>query len=75
MAVLEAAIAALEPTAKYDFNDHQALDLARALRVTALEDAGENDRAAAEAGRLARTLRPDILPGILVREVLDRTDG
>ncbi len=75
LAVLEDAIAALEPTAKYDFNDHQVLALARALRVVALENAGESDRAAAEARKLARTVRPDILPGILIREALDRTNN
>jgi len=72
LAVLEDAIAVLEPTAKYDFNDHQVLALVRALRVVALENERENGRAAAEAEELARTVRPDILPGILIHEVLDR---
>jgi len=74
-AVLEDAIASLEPTAKFDFNDHQVLSLARALRVIALENAGENDRAAAEAGELALKVRPDILPGILIHEALQRTNN
>ena len=75
LAVLEDAIATLEPTARYDFSDHQTLDLAHAIRATALALTGEHDRAAAEAAGLARTMRPDILPGILVREVLDRTNS
>jgi tRNA A-37 threonylcarbamoyl transferase component Bud32/tetratricopeptide (TPR) repeat protein len=73
LAVLEDAIAALEPTAKYDFNDHQVLELARALQVVALENTGDHDRAAALGDSLVREVRPDVLPGILVREVLDRT--
>jgi tRNA A-37 threonylcarbamoyl transferase component Bud32 len=75
LAVLENAIASLEPTAKYDFNDHQVLELARALQVVALEDAGEHDRATTLADVLVRKLRPDVLPGILIREVLDRTNS
>jgi tetratricopeptide (TPR) repeat protein len=73
LSVLDNAIAALEPTAKFDFEDYQALELARALQVVALENAGENERAAAQAEELLRRQRPDVLPGILIREVLDRT--
>ncbi|HSO23435.1 MAG TPA: serine/threonine-protein kinase, partial [Chondromyces sp.] len=72
LAVLDTAIAALESTARVDFVDHQNLVLARALQAVALEAAGERGRAAALAAELARDQPPDLLPGILAREVLAR---
>jgi len=75
LSVLENTIAGLEPTAKFDLNDHQALELAHALQVVALDETGEHDRATTLADSLVDELRPDVLPGILVREVLDRTNN
>jgi hypothetical protein len=49
--------------------------LAKAMRTVALEAAGDHAAARASALALAPDLDPLLLPGILVREVLDRTDG
>lgn len=55
---------------KDDFAIHQILDLARALRVVALEADNQGARARKEAVVLLDTLPPDLLPAILVEEVL-----
>jgi len=56
---------------KDDFALHQLLDLARAMRIVALQANGQTDRALTEATDLLPTLTPDLLPALLVREVLD----
>ncbi len=56
---------------KDDFANHQLLDLARALKVVALGADGQTNRARAEARDLLPTLTPNLLPAILVSEVLD----
>jgi hypothetical protein len=56
---------------KDDFSNRQLLDLARALRVVALKDDGQGERAKAEATELLPSLTPDLLPSILVAEVLN----
>lgn len=65
---LESLIQTLEYDARDDFANHQALDLARAVRVKALAAAGQPS-AAAEAAALLPTLTPGLLPSILAREV------
>jgi len=57
---------------KDDFANHQLLDLAQALRIVALEADGQIDRAQAEAAELLPILTPDLLPSILVGEILER---
>jgi serine/threonine protein kinase len=71
---LDRVIGAVARSSKWDFTDAQIMGLAWAVRVVALEAAGDFAAASAEAARLAPELDPDLLPGILVREVLDRTN-
>ena len=63
-------IARLEPLSRDDFAEHQVLDLAEAIHAKALLAAGERRLALAEARTLRPTLRPGLLPRILVDEVL-----
>ncbi len=70
---LDLVISILSPTSKWDYADAQVLELARAMRAVALEAAGDRDGASREAGALAPRLDPNLLPGTLVREVLQRT--
>lgn len=65
---LESLIQTLEYDARDDFANRQTLDLACALRVTALA-AARRPSAVAEAAALVRTLTPGLLPSILAREV------
>lgn len=60
----------LQEPARIDFAQRQTLDLAEALRVKALADAGDATRAREEAMALAGRLRPGLLPRILVDEVI-----
>lgn len=60
---------------KDDFTNHQLLDLARALRVVALEADGQVDRARTEAGEVLPALTPDLLPAILLKEILEKGGG
>ncbi|HSO23437.1 MAG TPA: hypothetical protein VLT81_11035 [Chondromyces sp.] len=75
LAALENAIATLESTARVDFVDNQNLVLARALQAMALETTGDHGRATALAAGLARDQPPDLLPGVLAREVLARQNS
>jgi hypothetical protein len=74
LAALETAVAGLEPTARFDFIDHQNLELAQALRAQALQSLGEREAARTEALSLAESTDPTVLPGILIREILARSD-
>ncbi|MEN8163022.1 MAG: protein kinase [Acidobacteriota bacterium] len=56
-----------------DFSLHQVLDLARALRIIALEADGQVERARTEGAELLPELTPNLLPAILVTEVLRRS--
>jgi len=60
---------------KDDFANHQLLDFARAMRVVALKADGQIERARTEGAELIPTLTPDLLPAILVGEVLDGPGG
>ncbi|MEN8165587.1 MAG: hypothetical protein ABFS37_15775, partial [Acidobacteriota bacterium] len=55
-----------------DFALHQLLDLARVMRIVALEADGQIDRARTECAELLDTLTPGLLPAILVEELLAR---
>ena len=73
LAELDRLIAELEPGSRYDFVDREVLDLARAVRATALLDSGDSAAARNAARQLAPHLGSGTLPEILVLEVLDRT--
>jgi len=64
------AIAAVQSQALVHFTEHQNLQLIRALRAVALLRSGDRDLARREAESLSAGLSPDLLPGILVAEVL-----
>ena len=68
--VLNAAIVRLQPDARVDFAHLQTLELARALRVVALQAAGSAEAARREGEALAGELTPGLLPERLVREAL-----
>ncbi|HPC82024.1 MAG TPA: protein kinase [Thermoanaerobaculaceae bacterium] len=61
----------LQWDATWDLRTRQYQDLARALRAHALAAVGRPEQARAEAERLLADRGPDLLPGILAREVLD----
>ncbi|MBI4917294.1 MAG: hypothetical protein HY825_15760, partial [Acidobacteria bacterium] len=67
---LDSLMLLLRPDAGSSLRLRQLLDLAQALRAKALLAAGRRAEAAAEARRLAGTLRPGLLPAILAAEVL-----
>ncbi|HSN55206.1 MAG TPA: serine/threonine-protein kinase [Candidatus Sulfomarinibacteraceae bacterium] len=69
----DGALAVLEDWSKADFTEHQNLQLVRAIRAVALLAAGDGKLARSEAERLAPELRSDLLPGVLVQEVLAAT--
>ncbi len=78
LAEVERVIPALEaqevdPDVVDPYSLRQVLDLARALRVTALAQAGRRAEAVAEARRLRAVLRPGLLPARLVGEALGGT--
>jgi hypothetical protein len=67
------SVAMIEDWAKTSFTEHQNLQLVRAIRAVALLAAGDGKLARSEAERLAPELRSDLLPGVLVHEVLAAT--
>jgi serine/threonine-protein kinase len=67
---LNELVASLEVPARDDFALRQTLDLARAIRLKALAAAGRGAEAAREGLALGSSLRPGLLPRILVEEVL-----
>ncbi len=69
---LDRLIAEIEPYSRYDFFSHETHDLARAMRVLALESTGNIEQARGDAERLEKELDGTLLPGILVSEVLQR---
>jgi hypothetical protein len=68
VAELDGLIPTLARSARWDFGDAQVLNLARAVRVVALQDAGHVHEAEAEGAALSPHLDHEILPGILVAE-------
>ena len=58
---------------KADFREHQNLQLVRAIRTAALLEFGDHDLARREAFKLEGQLDPDLLPGIVIAEVLEAT--
>ena len=60
----------LKPRCAYDFMLYQLLELARACNAKTLLAAGRRDEAIREAELLHASLRPGLLPAILVGEVL-----
>ncbi len=64
------AVTYLKPRCAYDFMLYQLLELARACNTKALLAAGRRDEAIREAELLRPSLRPGLLPAILVGEVL-----
>jgi tetratricopeptide (TPR) repeat protein len=71
----ETAVTVLGDWSKDDFREHQNLQLVMAIRTVALLESGDRELARKEALRLAEELRPDLLPGILVGEVISATEG
>jgi tRNA A-37 threonylcarbamoyl transferase component Bud32 len=67
---LDRIIPVLARSARWDFIDAEILDLARAVRVVALNAAGNTDSAEAEARSFGPKLDPNLLTGILVDEVV-----
>jgi len=67
-------ISALTLSSTWDYTDAEILKLAHTMRAVALEAVGDSEAAASSARALASRLDPDLLPGILAREVLDRTN-
>jgi hypothetical protein len=59
---------------KDEFREHQNLQLIRAIRVVALLESGDRQLAHREALRISEELNPDLLPGILIAEVLAETE-
>lgn len=70
--LLDRLVLELQRDATWDLRARQYQDLARALRAHALAAAGRPEQARAEAERLLATRRPDLLPAILARELLDQ---
>lgn len=70
LGVLGAIDAGLERSARGDFSHRQLLELERALRALALAAAGHPDRARELARQMRAEVDPELLPGILVRELL-----
>ena len=69
----DTVIAMLGEWSKDDFREHQNLQLVRAIRAVAILESGDRDLARREALRLSEEFNPDLLPGILVAEVLVET--
>jgi len=69
----DAAIAVLDARSKGDLREHQNIQLTRAIRSVALLESGDRALARQEALLLAGVLDPNLLPGILVGEVLEAT--
>ncbi|MEE4274157.1 MAG: serine/threonine-protein kinase [Thermoanaerobaculales bacterium] len=59
---------------KTSFADYQDTTLISALRTVAILDSGDRELARKEALRLSEELDPELLPGILVAEVLAATE-
>jgi len=74
LALLESRILDLRIEAADDFSMHQLLDFALALHARGQLDAGHSQKAREEARILLKTLRPGLLPAILVEEVLKDTE-
>jgi hypothetical protein len=71
VAECDASVALIEDWAKASFAERQNLELVRAIRTVALLASGDRALARREAERLATELSSNLLPGILVREVLE----
>ncbi len=67
---LDILISLLKFPAREDFGAHQFLDLARALRVAALADDGQDVRARTEGAVVLSDLTPGLLPANVIEEVL-----
>ena len=74
-ALLGQTVALLRPAAEVSFADRQTLDLAMALHVKAMLAVGDRMPALAEARSLRPQLRPGLLPRVLVDEVLGAAGG
>ncbi len=60
----------LEPISRDDFDKHQVLELAEALRVVVMAEMDEVEQARAEARELLDHLTPGLLPAKLCEEIL-----
>ncbi|MEX1310474.1 MAG: serine/threonine-protein kinase [Candidatus Sulfomarinibacteraceae bacterium] len=69
----DTAASMLGDWSKADFKEHQNLQLVRAIRTAALHAFGDHDLARREASKLEGQLNPDLLPGIVIAEVLEAT--
>lgn len=67
------ALTMLGEWSKDEFRERQNLQLIRALRTVAVLESGDRDLARKEAVSLSQEFRSDLLPGILVAEVLATT--
>jgi len=67
------AVNLLGEWARADFKEYQSLQLVKGIRVVALLESGDRELARREALRLVDELDPDLLPGILIAEVLSET--
>lgn len=68
------AVAMLDEWSKDNFRELQNLQLVRAVRVVALLQSGDRELARREAHRLKADLNPNLLPGILIAEVIEETE-
>ncbi|MEE4270753.1 MAG: serine/threonine-protein kinase [Thermoanaerobaculales bacterium] len=75
IAACDHVIAMLDGPARTEFRELQNRRLAKALRTIALLESGDRELARTEALRLSGELKPNLLPGILVAEVLAATEG
>ncbi len=69
----DTAATMLEDWSKDDFKEYQNLQLVRAIRTVALFEFGDHDLARHEALRLRDDLDPNLLPGILISEIIAET--
>lgn len=69
----DTAVTMIGDWSKDDFREHQNLQLVMAIRCVALLESGDRKLARKEALRLSSEVRSDLLPGILVAEVIAAT--
>ncbi len=69
--LLDRVVNEMQPEADFDLRSRRYLHLARALRAHALAGVGRSEQARSEATRLLATSRPDLLPAIVARELLE----
>jgi len=71
----DTAVTMVGEWSKDDFRENQNFQLIRALRTVALLESGDGKLARREALRLRDDLNPNLLPGILIAEVIEETEN